>query len=93
LLRWLLIIHNDGRTAATAHEYRITGREFQVLGLLADGHTAAAIARRLQLSPRTVEKHPERLYTKLGVSDRLAAVLRGQELGILVTPVRLAEVR
>jgi DNA-binding CsgD family transcriptional regulator len=83
LLRCLLIIHDDGRSAAAAHEYRITARECQVLGLVAEGRTAAAIARRLQLSPRTVEKHLERLYTKLGVSDRVGAVLRGQELGIL----------
>ena len=36
--------------------------------------TTAAIATQLRVSPRTVHKHAERIYAKLGVSDRLAAV-------------------
>jgi predicted acyl esterase len=44
------------------------------------------IALRLQISPRTVHKHLENLYTKLGVRDRLQAVIVAQRNGLLATP-------
>lgn len=62
----------------------LTRRELVVLGLLAEGLTTAAVGRRLAVSPRTVNKHQEHVYRKLGVGDRLAAVLRAQEAGLLV---------
>jgi DNA-binding CsgD family transcriptional regulator len=52
----------------------LTGTEVAVLALLAKGHTAHGIAHRLGNSPRTVTKHLEHIYRKLGVSDRLTAV-------------------
>ncbi len=61
----------------------LTPRQQAVLALLADGHTAAAIGRRLLIAERTVHKHLEHLYAKLGVTDRLAAVLRARDLGLL----------
>lgn len=64
----------------------LTRRERQVLTLLAGGLTAAAIARRLGLSTRTVAKYQQRTYRKLGTSDRLTAVLRAQRLGLLEQP-------
>ena len=64
-------------------DVRLTARELAVLALLAEGHTAAAIARRLLIAPATVSKHLERVYTKLGVRDRLTAVLRAQAIGLL----------
>ena len=66
---------------------RLTEREFAVLTLLGSGLTAAAIARRLHTSPRTVHKHLEHLYRKLGVRDRLMAVQRARDAGLLATPV------
>jgi DNA-binding CsgD family transcriptional regulator len=62
---------------------RLTPREVAVLGLLVDGLTAAAIGRRLGIAERTVQKHLEHVYGKLGVADRLTAVLRAQHLGLL----------
>jgi DNA-binding NarL/FixJ family response regulator len=44
------------------------------------------VARRLVVAERTVHKHLERAYAKLGVSDRVSAVLRAQRLGILPEP-------
>jgi DNA-binding CsgD family transcriptional regulator len=70
-------------SGAVAADVRLTPRELAVLGLVADGLTAAAAARRLLVAERTVHKHLERAYAKLGVSDRVSAVLRGQRLGIL----------
>jgi DNA-binding CsgD family transcriptional regulator len=63
----------------------LTLRERTVLQLLADGSTARAIGRRLAISPRTVHHHLCSLYRKLGVNDRLQAVLVAQELGLLAT--------
>jgi DNA-binding CsgD family transcriptional regulator len=65
---------------------RLTEREFAVLTLLGSGLTAQAIARRLDTSPRTVHKHLEHLYRKLGVRDRLMAVQRARDAGLLATP-------
>jgi DNA-binding CsgD family transcriptional regulator len=69
--------------AQRAAELRITPREATVLMLLADGLTAAAIARRLSISPHTVTKHQENTYRKLGTSDRLTTILRAQEFGLV----------
>jgi DNA-binding CsgD family transcriptional regulator len=54
----------------------LTDREIQILRLVAQGRTNNAIARELQVSPRTVAKHLEHAYRKLGVSSRAAAVSR-----------------
>ncbi len=54
-----------------------------VLELLARGSTAEGVAARLAISPRTVHKHQEHLYRKLGACDRLSAVLAAQRLGLL----------
>jgi len=61
----------------------LTVRQNQVLTLLRDGLTAEAIGRRLEISTRTVTKHQEHLYRRLRTSDRLSAVLRAQELGLI----------
>ncbi|WP_228973016.1 helix-turn-helix domain-containing protein [Streptomyces sp. DH12] len=61
----------------------LTGREATVLRMLSEGLPAAAMARRLGISVRTVHKHLENLYRKLGTADRLGAVLRAQRAGLL----------
>jgi DNA-binding CsgD family transcriptional regulator len=62
---------------------RLTQRERTVLTMLAEGLTAEAIARRLDISPRTVHRHLQHLYRKLGTADRLATVLRAKAVGLL----------
>ncbi|GIJ45974.1 hypothetical protein Val02_28600 [Virgisporangium aliadipatigenens] len=62
---------------------RLTPREREVLGLLGEGLTAAAIAHRLGVSRRTVTKHQEKLYRKMGTADRLGTVLLAQRLGMM----------
>ena len=56
----------------------VTARELEVLRLLAEGHTNKDVAAALYLSPRTVEKHVERLLLKTGAANRtaLAALAR-----------------
>lgn len=67
----------------TAVEHALTGREVQVLELLARGYKATVIARKAGCSTRTVHRHLGHIYTKLGVSDRLSAVNRAHVLGVL----------
>lgn len=69
--------------AGAATDHRLTPRQVTVLLLLADALTAAAIAHRLGISVRTVHKHVESLYRKLGTRDRVSTVLRAQEIGLL----------
>ena len=61
----------------------LTPREARVLELLAAGLTATAIGHACRISPRTVQKHLENIYAKLGCHDRLVAVQRAAELGLV----------
>jgi ATP/maltotriose-dependent transcriptional regulator MalT len=51
----------------------LTGRELQVLRLIASGKTNKAIARELSLSEKTIDRHVSNIFTKLNVSSRAAA--------------------
>lgn len=61
----------------------LTDRQVEVLGLLADGLTNAAIADRLVVSVRTVDSHVAAVLAKLGVQSRQEAVRAAGELGLL----------
>jgi DNA-binding NarL/FixJ family response regulator len=50
----------------------LTPREREVLRLIAQGHSNDAVAAELVLSVRTVERHVENIYGKIGVSGRTA---------------------
>jgi DNA-binding CsgD family transcriptional regulator len=52
----------------------LSRRERQVLDLVAQGLTGHAVAHRLGCRPRTVDKHLEHIYRKLGVSGRVSAL-------------------
>jgi len=54
----------------------LTGREREVLGWVSAGKSNAQIAEIVGASPRTVAKHLERIYEKLGVESRTAAAMR-----------------
>jgi two-component system nitrate/nitrite response regulator NarL len=61
----------------------LTAREREVLELTAGGRSAPQIAEQLFLSTATVKTHLQRLYEKLGVSDRAAAVAEAMRRGLL----------
>ena len=61
----------------------LTGRELEVLRLVAHGLTATACAHVLRISPLTVRKHLENAYAKLEVHDRLLAVAVAQGRGLI----------
>jgi DNA-binding CsgD family transcriptional regulator len=60
----------------------LSPRENEVLRWLAGGKTDRDIADILEISPRTVHKHLQRIYEKLGVECRTAAVVRAMRLGV-----------
>jgi DNA-binding NarL/FixJ family response regulator len=66
-------------------ESPLTGREVQVLTLVAEGINRDEIARRLFISPKTVGTHVERIFKKLGVHTRAQAVSFAYQHGLLPT--------
>jgi two-component system response regulator NreC len=61
----------------------LTAREVDVLRLTALGHTSAETARRLHLSPRTIEAHRLHIYDKLGLQRRADLVRYALRRGLL----------
>jgi two-component system response regulator DesR len=61
----------------------LSEREHQVLALLAAGATNREIASRLHLSPHTVKEYASALYRKLEVRNRMQAVKRAEQLGLI----------
>jgi two-component system response regulator DegU len=61
----------------------LTRRESEILGLMKLGKSNRQIAEELGISLATAKNHVEHIITKLEVSDRTQAVVRGLELGIL----------
>jgi DNA-binding NarL/FixJ family response regulator len=64
----------EGLNRHRADGAKLSARELEVVAAAAEGLTARQIARRLGLRERTVTTHLSRVYTKLGVTNRMAAV-------------------
>lgn len=64
----------------------LTGREVEVLRLLAGGRPNAAIAATLTITEKTVRNHIEHIYIKIGVNNRTGASFYALEHGILGGP-------
>jgi DNA-binding NarL/FixJ family response regulator len=65
------------RTASTPERPRAAGlssREAQIMTLIAAGHSNGQIAEQLVLAEKTVKNHVNRIYAKLGVGSRPAAI-------------------
>ena len=60
----------------------LTGRERDVLELVAQGKSNAAIAHQLTLSQKTIRNHVSNIFTKLRVADRAQAIVRAREAGL-----------
>jgi DNA-binding NarL/FixJ family response regulator len=61
----------------------LTAREREVLALMAEGSSNRTIAGELGLSPKTVNRHVENIFGKLGVSSRAAAVAKALKSGTI----------
>ncbi|MBL8941546.1 MAG: FHA domain-containing protein [Myxococcales bacterium] len=73
-------VSTDGERAAALG---LTERQLDIARLVAEGLTNAAIAERLQISPRTVTSHLDHVYTKLDISSRAALVSQLAAAGLL----------
>lgn len=60
-------------TQALKQQFAVTGREADVLLWIANGKTNREIGQILEMSPRTVNKHLEQIFKKLGVENRTSA--------------------
>jgi two-component system nitrate/nitrite response regulator NarL len=76
-------IAEEIRLRAAPERVALSGREREVLELIAEGRSAPDIAKQLHLSPATVKGHLQGLYEKLGVSERAAAVAEAMRRGLL----------
>ena len=62
---------------------QLSERETEILKLMAEGMTTPAIAKRLFVAPSTVKTHVGRMYEKLEVTERAAAVAEAMRRGLL----------
>ena len=62
---------------------KLTQREIEVLRLIALGHTSVEIARKLHLSPRTIETHRAHIHKKLGLATRAELVRYSLRRGLI----------
>jgi len=76
------VLRRVGDRAAPAVLADLSAREREVLNLLADGVSNAAIAGRLYLSQKTVANHLSAIFQKLGVSSRGEAIVKARDAGL-----------
>jgi LuxR family transcriptional regulator, maltose regulon positive regulatory protein len=82
----ILVAIRSGHDAQAARQplpEPLSARELDVLRLVAEGRANPDIASALFIAPSTVKSHVNRLFGKLGVTNRVQAVSRGRELGLI----------
>jgi DNA-binding NarL/FixJ family response regulator len=80
--RVMTVVRQRGASPDSSVE-ALTGREREVLSLVASGANNAEIAGALFLSERTVKGHISAIFLKLGVRDRPAAIIRAYDAGLV----------
>ncbi|MFS8867706.1 response regulator [Synechococcus sp. H65.1] len=83
VLRQILANPDQDWLPASQELPKLTPRELCVLQLMSQGLANKQIARRLGLSVETVKEYASTAYRKLGATDRVTALLKAQQLGIL----------
>jgi DNA-binding NarL/FixJ family response regulator len=79
----LISYFSSTRPRPPAEEFpELTAREREILALIAQHLTNPEIARRLQLSPKTIRNHVSNVFAKLQVADRAHAIIRAHQAGL-----------
>jgi DNA-binding NarL/FixJ family response regulator len=81
--------NGSGSGAEEQASLGLSARELEVMSLIAGGHTNGEIAAHLFLAEKTVKNHVRRIYSKLGVDSRPAAIAHW--LATRAAPRRLTE--
>jgi DNA-binding CsgD family transcriptional regulator len=79
------VLGSEGRLTSHRREWPagLTGREVEILRLVARGLSNRQIASDLTISPKTANAHVEHIYTKLGVNSRALASLFAAKHGLI----------
>ena len=83
VLERLLVAAPPKRTAPPYPSVRLTGREVEILEAVVEGGRSREIAGRFGITERTVKAHLARIYGKLGVESRAAAVAKAIRKGLV----------
>jgi DNA-binding NarL/FixJ family response regulator len=67
-------VQESPTSGRAADPHGLSAREVEVMSLIADGQTNGEIAAHLFLAEKTVKNHVRRIYSKLGVGSRPAAI-------------------
>jgi DNA-binding NarL/FixJ family response regulator len=77
---------DEARPAPGPKEHGLTRREVEILLLVAEGESNAAVAKRLWVTEQTVKFHLSNIYKKLGVANRTEAAHWATQNGLLGSP-------
>lgn len=80
---WRALYQSDGRPPREAEREALSGRERNIVELIAQGLSNKEIARDLGIAPETVKSHVKSIFVKLSVDKRAHAVARAQALGLV----------
>jgi LuxR family maltose regulon positive regulatory protein len=75
--------HTEEHTQAYQLPEPLSEREREVLQLLVQGVSNLEIAQELVITVNTIKRHISHIFSKLGVHDRMQAMLQARELGLL----------
>lgn len=78
-----LAVSNSAVSKSQLNRPKLSPREREVLSFVLNGYSSAEAAEALFCSKRTVDFHLYRAYLKLGVKNRIQALQRAVELGII----------
>jgi len=74
-------------SSPTAEYVILSVREMEILNLILEGKSSKEVAYHLFLSRRTIDSHLSKIYRKLDVTNRIQAILKATELGIISSRV------
>jgi DNA-binding NarL/FixJ family response regulator len=86
-----VVVRHLSGTEEQTPEIALTAREMEVLSLVSQGLSNQQVARKLNLSVRTIEAHLTHIYNKLGVGSRTEAALLAQREGWISSEPRNSE--